>query len=335
MKNLKNILLVSILLLISGSLTITPVVTKYYNGYSIYIILITLILSILLIFLFDLSNIKIKTLLKPKYLRFLFIVYISISIIYIVSVLGTFINNISYTVTPMSIFIGVIMIICIILSVNKRLININLFFVLNLFSIVILLFFTIFFPKSKLNLDFNLSNNNIFFLSNYLMLFVDLIIYKLYFTTKSFKSTNVGYILGIIISFLLLTYFAYIDLTLSAVNYTNTYFSNILKFLLVVPSEIIYFDYLYLGIIIITLLFKLIIFEDTLRVLLLKKKSSIVNILIFTILFFTANTIINLVPQDELFISTICLILSYISILIIFIFGGVKIVTRIYQQIKK
>ena len=53
MKNLKNILLVSILLLISGSLTITPVVTKYYNGYSIYIILITLILSILLIFLFD------------------------------------------------------------------------------------------------------------------------------------------------------------------------------------------------------------------------------------------------------------------------------------------
>ena len=110
---------------------------------------------------------------------------------------------------------------------------------------------------------------------------------------------------------------------------------NILKFLLVVPSEIIYFDYLYLGIIIITLLFKLIIFEDTLRVLLLKKKSPIVNILIFTILFFTANTIINLVPQDELFISTICLILSYISILIIFIFGGVKIVTRIYQQIKK
>jgi hypothetical protein len=77
------------------------------------------------------------------------------------------------------------------------------------------------------------------------MLFVDLIIYKLYFTTKSFKSTNVGYILGIIISFLLLTYFAYIDLTLSAINYTNTYFSNILKFLLVVPSEIIYFDYLY------------------------------------------------------------------------------------------
>ena len=55
MKNLKNILLVSILLLISGSLTITPVVTKYYNGYSIYIILITLILSILLIFLFDLK----------------------------------------------------------------------------------------------------------------------------------------------------------------------------------------------------------------------------------------------------------------------------------------
>ena len=125
-------------------------------------------------------------------------------------------------------------------------------------------------------------------------------------------------------------YFAYLDLTLTAIKYTNTYFSNILKFLLVVPSEIIYFDYLYLGIIVITLLFKLIIFEDTLRVILLKKKSPLVNIIIFVILFFTANTIINLVTLDELLISTMSLILNYISILIILIFGGIRIVTRIY-----
>ena len=225
MKNIKNILLVITLLLISGSLTITPVITKYYNGYSIYIILITLIFSSLFILLFDLNNIKIKTIIKTKLLRFLLIVYLTLSIINIVFVLGAFINNISYTVTPMSIFIGLIMILCIILSLNKKLININLFFVLNIFSIFILLFFILFFPNSKLNLDFNLSNNP-FHLSFYLILFVDLIIYKLYFTTKGFNASNLGYIIGITISFLLLMYFAYLDLTLTTIKYTNTYLTE-------------------------------------------------------------------------------------------------------------
>ena len=335
MKNIKNILLICILLLLSGSLMITPVITSYFDGLTVYIILITLVIILILIGITDINSITIKQITKHKLLHLLLLVYLTVTLIHVISILELFINNLFYKTKQMSIFAGVLMILVIILALNKRIVTMNIFFILNIFSVIIIMFFTLFFPKSNLLLKFDNINNDFLYIGSYLTLFLDLLFYKLYFTTKTFKTSNKIFISSVIISFLILTYFAYLDLTIAKIRYTNTYFSNILKFLLVLPTEIMYFNYLYLGVVIITLLFKIIILGDVLRCLLIKKKTKKVIFLLYFILFFTANTISNQVKLDNNLLNILTLIVSTLSYFIIIILGGIQIAKRLYQRIKK
>ena len=96
-----------------------------------------------------------------------------------------------------------------------------------------------------------------------------------------------------------------------------------------------YFNYLYLGVVIITLLFKIIILGDVLRCLLIKKKTKKVIFILYFILFFTANTISNQVKLDNNLLNILTLIVSTLSYFIITILGGIQIAKRIYQRIKK
>jgi hypothetical protein len=120
---------------------------------------------ICLISLFNINNISITDLINNPVNRAFSITYLLLSIIYFLCLLGILINNLFYIITPMTVSLSVITIVIIILSFNKRIININLFFVLGLICSFILIFFIIFFPNSNLKLELSkISFNHIYLL---------------------------------------------------------------------------------------------------------------------------------------------------------------------------
>ena len=329
--NFKSIVLITLLTIISGSIGITPFISNYYKDNSVVIIIVYLIIMICLISLFNIHNISITDLINNPVNRAFSITYLLLSIIYFLCLLGILINNLFYIITPMTVSLSVITIVIIILSFNKRIININLFFVLVLICSFILIFFIIFFPNSNLKLELSKISFNHIYLLSYIILFIDLIFYKLYFSTKDDNPTNKSLITAVIIAFILLSFFAYLDLTITRINYTNSPFNNILKYLLVLPSSNVYFDLLYLIVILITLVFKIIIFTENLRVLLLRKKTETFFLIIYLIIFFISNTIVNLVKDENKLLNTLLEIISYCGCILAISIGGTKLVKRLYK----
>lgn len=329
--NIKNILPITLLTIISGSMGITPFVSLFYKDNTLIILLIYLVLTILCLVILSINEISIKELINNPISKVFAIIFLLLSIIYYFCLLGVFINNLFYIITPMTISLSVIIILLIILSLNKRVINVNLFFILSIITTAILLFFIFFFPSSNtiLKLD-NLNFNNILF-SSYILLFNDLIFYKLYFPIKTTKKSSKVLIISTIIAFILLIFYAYLDLTITNINYTNTPFNNILKYLLVFPSSNIYFDLLYFFIIVIFFIYKILIFNELLRIILLKKKSSTYYLISYLLIFLFANTLINLSKNEINLLNKLLEILICCSIILFFSIGGTRIVKKLYK----
>lgn len=331
----KNIVLSTLLTLITGSLGITSLISNIFEGNILNIIVFSLCYIIIITSLLDIGNIKLKQFINNYFIRIFCIVYLILSLIYYLSITGILINNLFYVVTPMSITTSIIIILIILLSCNKKIININLFFLLGIFCFMILLFFTFLFPKSNLKLDFINIDYSSIFLYSYIILIVDLIFYKFYFSTRLNKSYSKTLIISSIIALTLLCFYTFLDLTITKIDYTNTPFKNILKYQLVLPNTTIYFDLLYLVIIIITFIFKMIIFGDILRIFFLSKKNIKNYFIMYFIIFLISNTLINQVTNETDYLMTILSILTCFGILLISIIGGVKIAKRIYKSTKK
>ena len=158
----KNIILYTLLTLITASLGVTALISNIFTGSSLYILLGSLVIIICLIAVLDIGNIKIKELINLTFIRLFSIIYLILSLIYVLSILGILINNLFYVITPMTIILSVIVILIILLSCNKKQININLFFIFGVICSIILVLFMFLFPNSNLKLEFDS-----IFLTNY------------------------------------------------------------------------------------------------------------------------------------------------------------------------
>lgn len=334
-EKIKIIILSTLLTLVTASIGITSLISNIFKGTTILILLSSLIFIIVLISITNLGDINLKCLINNPILKLLSIIYLSFSLIYYLSILGILINNIFYVVTPMSITIGVILILVTILSNNKRIITNNLFFILSIISIIFILFFSFLFPNGNLLLEYVNIDKNSIYLYSYIILFSDLIFYKLFFLTKCNYNLSKTFIISSIIAIILLSFYTYLDLTITKINYSNTPFRNILKYLLVLPNSNVYFDLLYLVIVFIVFVFKILIFGDYLRIFFLLKKSIKNYFFIYLILFLVGNTIVNQVINETTFLFNLLTIITCISILFVTTLGGVRIVKRIYQSAKK
>lgn len=334
-EKLKIIILSTLLTLITASIGITSIISNFFEGTTIYILLSSVVIIVVIISLIDLGNIRIKWLINNPIIKTLSIIFLSISLIYYLSILGILVNNLFYIITPITITLSVTLILVIILSCNKRLINNNLFFVLSIISIFFIIFFSFLFPKSNLKLDIINIDKHSIYLYSYIILIVDLIFYKLHFQQKYDKKLSKTFIISCLIAIILLSFYTYLDLTITKVNYTNTPFRNILKYLLVLPNSNIYFDLLYLIIVFIIIVFKLIIYGDYIRIFLLCKKNIKNYFYIYLLVFLVGNTLVNQVKNETMYLNNLLAILTCISILLVFTIGGVRIVKRLYQFTKK
>ena len=334
-EKLKIIILSTLLTLISASIGITSLICNIFEGTTIYILLSSAVIIVVFVSLIDLGNIKIKELINNPLIKILSIIFLSFSLIYYLSILGILINNLFYIITPMTITISITLILVIILSCNKRLINNNIFFILGIISTFFIIFFTILFPKSNLKLDIVQIDKRSIYLYSYIILIVDLIFYKLHFSQKPDKTLSKTLIISSLMAIILLSFYTYLDLTITKVNYTNTPFRNILKYLLVLPNSNIYYDLLYLIIVFMVIVFKLIIYGDYLRIFLLCKKNIKSYFIIYLLLFLVGNTIVNQIKNETIYLNNLLAILTCISILLIISIGGVRVVKRIYQFTKK
>ena len=159
--------------------------------------------------------------------------------------------------------------------------------------------------------------------------------YKLHFSQKPDKTLSKILIISSLMAIILLSFYTYLDLTITKVNYTNTPFRNILKYLLVLPNSNIYYDLLYLIIVFIVIVVKLIIYGDYLRIFLLCKKTIKSYFFIYLIVFLVGNTLVNQVKNEMIYLNNLLAILTCISILLVISIGGVRIVKRIYRLTKK
>lgn len=334
-EKLKIIILSTLLTLISASIGITSLICKIFEGTTIYILLSSAVIIVVFVSLIDLGNIKIKELINNPLIKILSIIFLSFSLIYYLSILGILINNLFYIITPMTITISITLILVIILSCNKRLINNNIFFILGIISTFFIIFFTILFPSSNLKLDIVQIDKRSIYLYSYIILIVDLIFYKLHFSQKPDKTLSKTLIISSLMAIILLSFYTYLDLTITKVNYTNTPFRNILKYLLVLPNSNIYYDLLYLIIVFIVIVVKLIIYGDYLRIFLLCKKNIKSYFFIYLIVFLVGNTLVNQVKNEMIYLNNLLAILTCISILLFISIGGVRIVKRIYRLTKK
>lgn len=332
---IKIIILSTLLTLITASIGITALISNIFKGSTIYIMLSSLVIIIVLIGILDIGNINLKDLIKNPIIKLLSIIFLSFSIIYYLSILSIMINNLFYVITPITIILSTSLILIIMLSINKKIINLSIFFVLCIIISFIFILFTFLFPKSNLLLEtISIDSSNIY-LYSYIILLVDLIYYKIYFSTKPNKKISKMLIYSSIIAIIVLSFYTYLDLTITNLHYTNTPFRNLLKYLLVLPNNSIYFDLLYLIIVYLLLLFKILIFGDLLRIFILLKKNIKNFFLIYLFIFLVGNTMINLIKDETNFLYNFLSIMTCISILIIFVIGGVRIAKRIYFFNKK
>ncbi|MBE6131121.1 MAG: hypothetical protein E7183_05310 [Erysipelotrichaceae bacterium] len=334
-EKLKIIILSTLLTLISASIGITSLVSNIFEGSTIYILLSSAVIIVIIISLIDLGSIKLKELINHPLIKTLSIIFLSFSLIYYLSIIGILINNLFYIITPITITLSIILILTIILSCNKRLINNNIFLLLGIISIIFIIFFTFLFPNSNLKLDVININKRSIYLYSYIILIVDLIFYKLHFSQKPDKTLSKTLIISSLTAIILLSFYTYLDLTITKVNYTNTPFRNILKYLLVLPNSNIYLDLLYLIIVFVVIVFKLIIYGDYLRILLLCKKNIKSYFFIYLIVFLVGNTLVNQVKNEMIYLNNLLAILTCVSILLIILIGGVRVVKRIYRFTKK
>lgn len=334
-EKIKVIILSTLLTLITASIGITALISNIFKGSTIYIMLSSLIIIIVLISFLDIGNIKLKDLIDNQVIKLLSIIFLSFSIIYYLSILGIIINNLFYVITPNSIIISASLILIIILSINKKIINLNLFFILGIIISFVFIFFTFLFPKSNLLLENTSIDSSNIYLYSYIIILVDLIYYKIYFMTKPNKKGSKLLIYSSIIAIIVLSFYTYLDLTITSIHYTNTPFRNILKYLLVLPNNSIYFDLLYLMIVFLLFLFKILVFGDLLRILFLIKKNIKNYFLIYLFIFLVGNTIINLITDETNYLYNLLAILTLIGICLTIVIGGVRIAKRIYFFNKK
>ena len=331
----KNIILYTLLTLITASLGITALISNIFKDSTIYLLLSSLVCIVIIITLLNFNTIKIKDLINSTFVRVFCIIYLILSIIYYLSILGILINNLFYVITPITISLSVIVIFIVFLSCNKKIINVNLFFVIGIFCFFILIFFMLLFPSSNLKLDFINFDYSSIYLYSYSILITDFIFYKFYFSSKIDKLSSKTLIISVIIALLLLLFYTFLDLTITKIDYTNTPFRNILKYQLVLPNVNVYFDLFYLVIVIITFTFKILIFGDNLRVFFLCKKNIKNFFIMYLAIFLISNTLTNQVKNEISYLYTLLSILSCFSIILIITIGGLKIVKRIYQFTKK
>lgn len=331
----KNIILYTILTLITASLGVTALISNIYKGLTLYILFISLVFIICLITILDIGNIKIKELINSSFIRLFSIIYLILSLIYTISILGILVNNLFYVITPITIILSVIVILIVILSCNKRTININLFFILGTICAIILVIFMFLFPKSNLKLEFNDIEPSNIYLYSYSILVIDLIFYKFYIKSNYSKNHSKVLIISSIIAILLLSFYTYLDLTITKLDYTTTPFKNILKYQLILPNINIYFDLLYLIIVFITFIFKLLIFGDNLRVFFLCKKSVKNYFILYFVIFIISNTLVNQAKNETTYLYILLSILTCFSVILLILIGGYKIAQRIYKHTKK
>lgn len=331
----KNIILYTLLTLITASLGVTALISNIFTGSSLYILLGSLVIIICLIAVLDIGNIKIKELINLTFIRLFSIIYLILSLIYVLSILGILINNLFYVITPMTIILSVIVILIILLSCNKKQININLFFIFGVICSIILVLFMFLFPNSNLKLEFDSIKPSNIYLYSYSILIIDLIYYKFYIKSNFNKNHSKVLIISSIIAILLLSFYTYIDLTITRIDYSNTPFKNILKYQLILPNINIYFDLLYLIIVFITLIFKLIIFGDNLRVFFLCKKNFKNYFILYFVIFIISNTLVNQAKNETTYLYILLSILTCFSLILLICIGGYKIAQRIYQYTKK
>lgn len=331
----KNIILYTILTLITASLGVTALISNIYKGSTLYILFSSLVFIICLITILDIGNIKIKELINSSFIRLFSIIYLILSLIYTISILGILVNNLFYVITPITIILSVIVILIVILSCNKRTININLFFILGTICAIILVIFMFLFPKSNLKLEFNDIEPSNIYLYSYSILVIDLIFYKFYIKSNYSKNHSKVLIISSIIAIILLSFYTYLDLTITKIDYSNTPFKNILKYQLVLPNINIYVDALYLIIVFITFIFKLLIFGDNLRVFFLCKKSVKNYFILYFVIFIISNTLVNQAKNETTYLYILLSILTCFSLILLILIGGYKIAQRIYKYTKK
>ena len=332
---IKHIILYTLLTLITASFGITSLISNIFDGSTLYILLASLVGIVCFISILNIETIKIKELLNNTFIKLICIIYLIFSLIYYLSILGILINNLFYTVTPITITTSLIIIFIIILSINKNIININLFFILGLICFTFLTFFMFLFPMNNLKLQIINIDYSSIYLYSYSILIIDFIFYKFYFSSSYDKNSIKSFVISSIISLTLLLFFTFLDLTITRIDYANTPFKNILKYQLVLPNVSVYFDLLYLFIVVVTLTFKIIIFGDNLRIFLMCKKNTKSFFILYFVIFLISNTLVNQVKNETSYLYTLLSIIICFSLILLVLLGGMKIVKRIYKFTKR
>lgn len=332
MKNLKPTIIIIFSLFINTSVIITPIMITALQAKNFIVLLFNLIFIITYILIFNLDHFKLKWLINNKILKYLNLIYLVIGMMTIITGVTLLINNLYYLKTPLSIITFTIMFITIIIGLNKKKNILNLFFILFSISLITIFIYGLIFPKSLIKLNFTSSSINFYYFTVYLILLIDLIYYKLYFTTPDFKFSLKKQIITIIFTFLLIAYFTYKDLTISHLDFNHLYFPNLLKYRVANGIFDIHLDFMIIIWIILGCLGKCVIYSDLIRILCKQKKQGKKSIFINLIIFFIINTIINLANKDNLILNYLLTINSISALIVIIVLGGAYVTFRIHQK---
>ncbi len=332
MKDFKSKIIIIFSLFIKTALVITPSMLNAMKGNNFYILFFNLIFIISYLLIFNLDHFKLKWLINARIIKYINIIFIAFLMLSMIIGTVTLINNVYYLKTPLSVITFSLMFLTIILSFNKKSNLLNLYFVLAFTCLLTVIIYGVIFPKSYLNIPFEITNYKLPYLTSYLVLLIDLIYYKLYFTTSEFNFSLKKQIFTIILTFIIIAYFTYKDLTISDLNFNHLYFPNLLKYRVAGIMPDIHLDFIVIIWILIGCVFKCVIYGDLIRIFLKKQKKEKNYLFIFLIIFFIANTIANMINKDNYLLNIILEISSIGSFIIILLLGGLYVACRIYQK---
>lgn len=332
MKNLKANIIIIFSLFINTSVVITPVMVTALQAKNFLVLFLNLLFIIAFLLIFNFDYFKLKWLINSRVLKYVNIIYLLIAMISIIAGVTLLINNLYYLKTPLTVVTFALMFITMIIAFNKKRNFLNLFFILFAISLLTILLFGLIFPKSLIKLNFTMVNFKIPYLAVYLILLLDLIYYKFYFTTRDFNFSFKKQILTIILTFLVISYFTYKDLKISHLEFNHLYFPNLLKYRVAGCLLDVHLDFIIIIWILLGCIFKCVLYGDLTRIIFKKKKNEKFYITFFFIIFFITNTITNNVNKDNLLLDIMLQISSIVASITIILLGGYYVACRIHQK---
>lgn len=316
----------------TGALLISSQYINMIKGYAIIVYLVFIILSFSILLIPN-NTITIKKILDSKTLRILLILYLCVNIIHNLFCFTVLSTDFFYLQTHVVTIILYFFLFVGLMSLTKRKVFLSLFFFIGMLIFILIMLLLFLFPTPFLNLTFTKSKDFIYYFSP-LILFIDCILYKCFFTTNNFTLKKEGIVISLIISLIIMIIFILFDLKSIPESYRNFYFPDLQKYKLSTSSMNVHFDIISLSYSFYFTSFRIIFFIDIIRILTFQKKNSKYNFLI-PLVSFVVTLIINLQSLiDQVIIRYLLLIITILAIAILLI-GGIILVKRLHKKESK